>query len=299
MAEGPIGFVGVGRMGGRMARRLTEAGHRLVVHDRSADAVAAMQSLGAEAADSPAAVASAAEIVLASLPTPPVVESVALGPAGIIEGTRVKIFADTSTTGAACARRIADGLAARGIVAADAPVSGGLAGAAAGTLALMLACPEDVFSRLKPIMGVLGKPFFIGSRPGQGQTMKLLNNLLSATALAVSAEALVLGVKAGLDARQIIDVINAGTGKNSATETKIPKAVLPRTFDMGFPVSLLDKDVRLCLEEATALGVPMVVGTAVRQLLAITSASEGPEADMTEVVRTLERWAGVEVGSRS
>jgi 3-hydroxyisobutyrate dehydrogenase-like beta-hydroxyacid dehydrogenase len=125
--------------------------------------------------------------------------------------------------------------------------------------------------------------------------MKLLNNLLSATAMAISAEALVLGTKAGLDPALIIEVINAGTGRNTATETKIPKFVLPRKYDLGFPIGLLDKDVRLCLDEADTLRMPMVVGTAVRQLLAITSASEGYESDMTTIVRTLERWAGVEV----
>lgn len=294
-----LGFVGVGRMGGRMARRLVDAGHHLRICDANADAVKALTELGATALDSPAAVASAAEIVFVSLPTPPIVESVALGPGGVGEGTRVRIFIDTSTTGATYAKRVAAGLAEKGITAVDSPVSGGLTGAANGTLALMLAGPRDVFDRLKPIMEVLGRPFFIGPNPGMGQTMKLLNNLLSASAMAISAEAVVMGTKAGLDPNLIIDVINAGTGKNSATETKIPKFVIPRKFDLGFPIGLLNKDVRLCLEEADALGLPMVVGTAVRQLLAITSASEGFDADMTEIVRTLERWAGVEVGTKT
>src|SRR6266699_2204288 len=105
-----------------------------------------------------------------------------------------------------------------------------------------------------------------------------------------------MGVKAGLDPKQIIDVINAGTGRNSATEDKIPRCVIPRTFNTGFSIALLNKDVRLCLEEADTLGIPMVVGTAVRQLLSITMATEGPDADMTETVKPLERWARVEVG---
>src|SRR4029453_10333026 len=128
-----------------------------------------------------------------------------------------------------------------------------------------------------------------------GQTMKVVNNLLSATAMAISSEAIVMGVKAGLDAQQIIDVINAGTGRNSATADKIPRCVIPRTFNTGFSIELLNKDVRLCLEEADALGVPMVVGSGVRQLLANKMAREGANADMTEGVRPLERWVGVEV----
>lgn len=297
MATETLGWVGVGRMGHRMARRLVEAGHRLVIHDTSDEAARALTDLGAEAVDSAAAVGSAAEIVFVCLPTPPIVEAVALGPGGVAEGSRVRVLVDTSTTGAAYARRIAAGLAPRDITAVDSPVSGGLAGAANGTLALMLAGPEDVVDRLRPIMEVLGRPFFIGPNPGMGQTMKLLNNLLSATAMAISAEAVVMGTKAGLDPGLIMDVINAGTGKNSATEAKIPKFVIPRKFNVGFPIALLNKDVRLCLEEADAMGVPMVVGTAVRQMLAITAASEGDAADMTEIVRTLERWAHVQVGS--
>jgi 3-hydroxyisobutyrate dehydrogenase-like beta-hydroxyacid dehydrogenase len=117
--------------------------------------------------------------------------------------------------------------------------------------------------------------------------------------MAISSEAVVMGVKAGLDAAQVIDVINAGTGRNSATVDKFPKFVLPRTFNLGFALSLLNKDIRMCLEEAGALGVPMVVGSAVRQLLSISAASEGPDADMTDVAKTVERWAGVTVASKA
>jgi 3-hydroxyisobutyrate dehydrogenase-like beta-hydroxyacid dehydrogenase len=198
-----------------------------------------------------------------------------------------------STTGSATARRIAEGLAAKGMIGVDAPVSGGLAGAENGSLAVMLSCPQDLVSALTPILENLGTVFHVGVKPGQGQTMKLVNNLLSATALAISSEAVVMGVKAGLDAKQIIDVLNAGTARNSATAHKFPKAVLTRTFDIGFPLALLNKDVRLCLEEADALGIPMIVGNAVRQLIAVAEASEGHDADITEMVKPIERWAGV------
>jgi 3-hydroxyisobutyrate dehydrogenase-like beta-hydroxyacid dehydrogenase len=220
---------------------------------------------------------------------------VALGPGGIAEGTAVKIFIDMSTTGAIYARRIAEGLKSKGIVAVDAPISGGLTGADKGTLAVMVSCREEVLPKIKPVLEVFGTIFVVGKEPGMGQTMKLLNNLLSATAMAISSEAVVMGVKAGLDAKQIIEVINAGTGRNSATADKIPRCVIPRAFNTGFAIELLNKDVRLCLEEGDALGVPMIVGNAVRQLLAITMASEGPNADMTETVKPLEKWTGVVV----
>jgi len=298
MADQHVGFIGVGRMGGRLARRLIDAGYDLTIFDTSADAVRTFTELGAHAAGSPADVASLCEIVITCLPTPAVVQAVALGPKGIWDGDRVKIFIDMSTTGATYAKRIAEGLAAKSIVAVDAPVSGGVAGAERGTLAVMVSCTEDILSRIRPILEVFGKIFVVGREPGQGQTMKLLNNLLSATAMAIASEAVVLGVKAGLDAQQIVDVINAGTGRNSATADKIPRCVIPRAFNTGFSIALLNKDVKLCLEEADTLGVPMVVGNAVRQLLSITMASEGPEADMTEVVKPLERWAGVVVGRK-
>ena len=279
-----------------MARRLLEAGYGVTIYDTSEAAVAALEKLGARRAESPAAVASAAEIVIGSLPTPPIVQAVALGPKGVIEGTQVKIFIDVSTTGSVYAKRIAEGLAKKGIVQVDAPVSGGVKGAENGTLAVMVSCSDEIYARVQAILAVIGKLFHVGKEPGQGQTMKLMNNLLSATAMAISSEAVVMGVKAGLDPQMIVDVINAGSGRNSATQDKIPRCVIPRTFDFGFALALLNKDVRLCMEEADAMGVPMIVGNSVRQLLAITAVTEGPNADMTDVVKSVERWAGVKVG---
>lgn len=298
MSKQMVGFVGVGRMGGPMVRRLLNAGFDVSIYDTNEAVIKPLVELGALRAESPKAVASTAEIVLASLPTPPIVEKVALGPNGIGEGSKIKIFIDVSTTGSTMAKRVAEGLLAKGITAVDAPVSGGIAGAEKGTLAVMISCPEEFYLTVTPVMQNIGKLFFVGTKPGQGQTMKLLNNLLSGTAMAISSEAIVMGVKAGLDPQQMMDVINAGSGRNSATQDKIPRCVIPRTFDFGFAISLLNKDIRLCLEEAEALGVPMIVGTAVRQLLAVTIATEGANADLTETVKTVERWAHVTVGAK-
>src|SRR5262249_28275763 len=123
------------------------------------------------------------------------------------------------------------------------------------------------------------------------------NNLINAASLAISSEAMVMGVKAGLDPKIMLDVFNVSSGRNSATQDKFPKAVLPRTFDFGFATGLLFKDVRLCLDEAEASGVPMVVGSAVRQLLSMTNQLHGPDSDFTCIVKTVEQWAHVEVGS--
>ena len=296
MAQQDIGFVGVGRMGARMAARLIKAGYPLTIYDTNKAAVAPLVEMGAKAADSPAAVASAAEIVLASVPTPPIVQTVALGPGGIVEGKRAKIFIDVSTTGATVAKAVAEGLAVKGIFAVDAPVSGGITGAEKGTLAVMVSCPEKILPTVKPILEVLGKLFIVGTQPGQGQTMKLLNNLLSASAMAITSEAMAMGVKAGLDPSLIIDVFNAGTARNSATQDKMKQHVISRSFSYGFGLALLNKDIRLCMAEADALGVPMVVGSAVRQLLSISTATEGVDADMTEMAKTVEGWAGIQIG---
>jgi 3-hydroxyisobutyrate dehydrogenase-like beta-hydroxyacid dehydrogenase len=282
-------------MGGPMAGRLLDAGFELAIHDVDEAALAPLLARGARAARSPQEVASIAETVLASLPTPWVVRDVALGAYGVVAGSTVKAFVDLSTTGPRVATEIAQGLAAKGIVAVDAPVSGGVSGAQAGTLAVMVSSPSQWFARLEPMLRVFGKVFLVGSRPGMGQTMKLANNLLSATALAITSEALVMGVKAGLDPKVMLDVINAGSGRNSATQEKFPRSVLPRTFDFGFTHELLHKDVELCLDEAEALGVPMWVGSAVCQLLALAKVTQGKTADITTIVRCVEQWAGVEV----
>ncbi len=282
-------------MGGPMAGRLIDAGYRLTLFDTNADALKPLAARGAETARSARDLASAVETVLVSLPTPEIVRAVALGEGGIAGGSRVKTFVDLSTTGPRMAAEIADGLGKYGIAAVDCPVSGGVGGAQKGTLAVMAACPHALFERLEPMLRVFGKVFYIGARPGMGQTMKLANNLMSAAAMAISCEAIVMGVKAGLDPQVMVDVINAGSGRNTATQDKFPKAILPRTFDYGFATGLMYKDVRLALEEAEALQVPMWVGSAVRQLWQFANAQNGPASDFTNIIRCIEEWAGVEV----
>jgi 3-hydroxyisobutyrate dehydrogenase-like beta-hydroxyacid dehydrogenase len=290
-----LGFIGLGRMGVPMASRLVDAGYRLTVFDVRREAVEALRAKGARAAGSSAEVASATETVLLSLPTPPIVREVALGSGGVSSGSKVKTVIDLSTTGASAAREIAAALAAKGITAVDSPVSGGVAGAVAGTLAVMVAGPRALFTELQPMLATFGKVFFIGEHPGMGQTMKLANNLLSATAMAATAEAVVFGVKSGLDPAVMCDVINAGSGRNTASQDKIPRQVLTRKFAQGFATGLMYKDVRLCLEEAEAAGVPMPVAAGVRALWARANEELGADSDMTAIVQLIERAAGVEV----
>jgi len=289
-----IAFIGVGRMGGPMAARLLAAGHSVCVFDPSAAATAALTARGASTAGSAAEAARGCDIVMVSLPSPAVLRTVAGEIAGV---PGVAIFVDLSTSGPAASQAAAATLGNAGIALVDAPVSGGVKGAAAGTLTLMVAAPAAAMARAKPLLEAFGRVIVVGGKAGLGQTLKLANNLMSAASLAIASEAMAMGVKAGLDPAVMLEVINASSGRNSATQDKIPKHVLNRRFDFGFANALSFKDVRLCLEEAEALGVPMVVGAAVRQMLAITQQTCGPEADCTEMVKVLENWAGCRIGA--
>ena len=295
MSAPAIGFVGVGRMGGPMSQRLIDAGHALCVFDANAGATAALKKAGATVASSPDDVGNSADIVFVSLPTPAIVQSVVLD--GVGRGSRAKTIVDLSTSGPGMAGRVSAALKERGIAWIDAPVSGGIAGAKGGTLAVMASGPRASFDTVEPLLKNFGKVFYVGEKAGLAQVAKLGNNLLAAAAMVVSSEALAMGVKAGLDPKVMLDIINAGSGRNSATQDKFPRAILPRTFDFGFATGLSYKDVGLCVDEAEAMGVPMVAGAAVRQMLAITNAKFGPTSDFTSIVRVVEEWAGVEIKS--
>jgi 3-hydroxyisobutyrate dehydrogenase-like beta-hydroxyacid dehydrogenase len=280
-------------MGGPMASRLLDAGHSLVIFDTNAAVMKPLADRGATVASSPAEVASKAEVVFLSLPTPPVLQTVAID--GVLKGTAVKTMIDLSTTGPSVAKVVAKAAGEKGVAWVDSPVSGGITGATKGTLAVMVSCPKAVFEQVEPLLKTFGKTFHVGEKPGLAQIAKLANNLLAASAIVLTSEAVVMGVKAGLDAKVLIDIINAGSGRNSASQDKFPKAILPRTFDFGFATGLSYKDVRLCLEESEALGVPMVAGAAVRQMLAITNAKFGPDSVFTSIAKVVEEWAGVEI----
>jgi len=294
-----IGFIGLGNMGQPMARRLIAAGHKLIVYDTRNDAVAPLVALGAQVASSPADVADRVETVMASLPSLQISEKVALGEGGVIQGKRIKRFIDLSTTGATVAAKIAAVLAKKNIVQIDCPVSGGVGGATKGTLAVMVSGPKAEIDLVKDVLAVFGKVFVIGEKPGMAQTMKLANNFLSATAMAATSEAVAMGVKAGLDPTVMIDVINAGSGRTTASDGKFPQAILPRTFNYGFATALMLKDVRLCVEQAKSLDVPNSVMSAVLDQWETTNKEFGGDSDFTAIVKMVEQRAGVIVGKKT
>jgi 3-hydroxyisobutyrate dehydrogenase-like beta-hydroxyacid dehydrogenase len=293
-----IGFIGLGNMGQPMARRLIEAGHTLVIYDTRNDAVAPLVALGAKLASSPQDVADRVETVMASLPSLQISQRVATGEGGVIHGKRIKRFVDLSTTGSRVAVEIAAALAKKNIVQIDSPVSGGVGGANKGTLAVMVSGPQADIDVVKDALSVFGKVFVIGQKSGMAQTMKLANNFLSATAMAATAEAVAMGVKAGLDAKVMIDVINAGSGRTTASDGKFPQAILPRTFNYGFATALMLKDVRLCADEARALDTPNHVMSAVLDQWELTNTEFGGDSDFTAIVQMIERRAGVTIGGK-
>lgn len=291
----PMGFVGIGSMGLPMARRLAQAGYQLTVHDTNPEALQSLADAGVRVAGSLRELADTAHTVFLSLPNGAIVDSVIQGSDGLLGGRQLKRIIDLSTIGPMAATRTAQAAQAQGVSYIDAPVSGGVGGAEAGTLAIMAACPTSQFDELRPVLEALGKPIHVGEQAGQAQLMKLANNLMSAAAIAITSEAMVMGAKGGLDAKTMIEVFNTSSGRNSATQDKFPKAVLTGTFDYGFSTGLAHKDVRLCLDEAEQLGVPMFLGTAVGQLLSATRSVYGAESDYTSLCRLVESWAGAEV----
>ncbi|MEI2417663.1 NAD(P)-dependent oxidoreductase [Orrella sp. JC864] len=289
------GFIGLGNMGAPMAGRLLDAGLAVHVTDRDPAAVRRLAERGASGHGDIASVAGAADVVFLSLPDGAAVEQVLSQQQGLAAAGRARCVVDLSTIGPDAARRAHAVLAPQGIEYVDAPVSGGPTGAQRGTLAIMVACPRPRYDRLHGVLSHFGTPFHLGSDAGQAQVMKLANNLLSATAVAITAEAMALGVKAGLDPSTMIEVINAGSGRNSATVDKFPKQVLTGQFNVGFAARLAHKDVRLCLQEAERRGIPMMVGAAVKEMLVMTNALCGPQADYAEVARVVENFAGVQI----
>jgi 3-hydroxyisobutyrate dehydrogenase-like beta-hydroxyacid dehydrogenase len=282
-------------MGGPMAANLV--GHlaqengRLLVHDISSAAIDALVAKGAEAAGSAAGLGERCEIVFMSLPTPAIVRVAA---AEVTSSGAPRILCDLSTSGPKLAQELHDTLTPKGVASFDAPVSGGIRGAEQGTLAIMAGGPEALWTELEPLLQRIGKPFYMGETPGAGQVTNLANNLLSLAAIATTAEAMTLAIKAGLDPARVIEVLNAGTGANSATRDKWPRSVLPRTFDFGFSAQLSLKDTRLALDEAQAMGVPLPTGERLATLLDRTLATYGDDADFTAMAKIVEADAGLE-----
>jgi len=292
-----IGLIGVGNIGYHFANRLIAAGYELCIYDKSQQALDRLSNSGAKSCSTVIDLASEVEIVLLCLPMPQIVADVA---AQVAQGNKVKVVVDLSTTGPSVTRQVADMLEKSHIPMIGSPVSGGTVAAEKGTLAVMASGPEEIFEKIKPILSALGKNiFYLGADPTLGQTLKIINNTLYATSMIASCEALVYGVKAGLDAKTMLDVVNVSSGRSFATLERIPQCVLDRSFPLRFTTELLHKDVKMCIDEAEKLGVPMQVNPAARQFLAFAISQGDGNKDNVFPIRHIEEWAGVQFGSKS
>ena len=290
-----LGFIGLGQMGNPMCGRLMDAGHPLIVHDIRDDAVQPFAERQARVVGTPMAVADEADVVFASLPTVAAYEEVALGRDGIREGSAAKVFVNLGTVGSDFIRHVAEEMEAASIATIDCPISGGPPGAAAGTLSIMASGPKETFDKIEPYLTKMGTVTYAGEAVGLAQSLKLANNILSATALTATSEAIVMGVKAGLDPEIMLQAINIGSGRNSSTQDKFPRDVLTHDFAYGAALDILLKDVDLALAEGESLGVPMQVCQSVRQMLRLIRAEGGGEQDITRVAARVADWAGTEI----
>lgn len=252
MKQLKIGFIGVGNMGGAMARRLVDMGADVTVFDRSADAMAAMQEAGAKLSISPKAVADQCPIVFACLPSPEVSVEVALGADGVVHGQAIEVYVETSTIGRAASEALAASLQAHNVGYLDCPVSGGIRRALEGTLVLIASGAESDYAKALPALKLLSADncFYLGAKPGLSQVAKLINNHISTAGRIATFEGLAMGAKAGIDLQVLNDVLNAGTARNDTTANKVPAAILSGTYRYGGPLTISMKDVALMIKEA-------------------------------------------------
>jgi 3-hydroxyisobutyrate dehydrogenase-like beta-hydroxyacid dehydrogenase len=296
----PFGFVGLGAMGGPMIEKALGRGLTVHVYDTDAAALARMAERGAKPETSAAAVASAAEVVFVSLPNAPIVETVALGPGGVIEGSTIKHYIDLSTTGPTVAMKVGKAFEARGIAALDCPVSGGPVGVNNETLAIMAGGPKQTLDRAEPFLRSFTKTFVhLGPEVGKAQIVKLANNILMATNMLIVAEAMAFAEKGGIDPEDLFKVVNAGSGRSWVSEIAYPKHVVTRRYDQNFRIELMNKDVTLCLQEAEKLGVPMWLGASVRQFWQFTMTQGMASQDSSRIAALVEQWAGIEAAAEA
>ena len=291
----PLGFIGTGALGGPIARKLLAAGHEIVAYDRDPRRLAPLAERGARMAPSARAVAAEAAIVFACLPAPEVSRAVADEIAGA--GGAVELLVEFSTLGVAAAAAIAAVLQGRGIAFLDAPVVGGAGGSAvaAGKIAVICAGPEHAFKRAEPLLHALTDQIFqVGDAPGQAQICKLVNNAIGIAGLTIACEAMVMGVKAGLDPKTLLAVVNAGSGRNVATEEKFSRSILPRNFPQDGSIDIGLKDISLYVETLARMGLPSSVGSTILGIWQAAKDAE-PARSYSSIVQFFEGPAGVEV----
>ena len=295
MDKPKIGFIGLGTMGGQMARRLVEQGYTVRGYDPNAERAARAKAAGVVLDTSPGRVAAASDFVLSSLPDPAAVRGAYLGEDGVLAGSHAgMVWIDLSTIDPETCREVAAKAAAAKIDCLDAPVSGGPNEAGSGKLVFMVGGAPAVVERARPVLQALGTEIHHVGPLGSGLVVKLVNNVMSMGNMVVAAEAMVLGVKAGMDPRQLFDILSTSGGRSHHFLKRMPN-VLAGDFTPNFSIALSKKDVSLALGLAAGLGFPMMVASAVRQVYEAAAAQGLADQDMAAVTRLYEEWAGVEV----
>ena len=299
MARPRIGFLGMGAMGGPMARRLVQAGFPVVGYDVSEARAAAAARDGVSLAKSPAAAAEAADVVLSSLPNPAAVRAAYLGANGAVSALRASaVCVDLSTSDPATWAEVAEAARARGAGALGAPGSGGAAAAGRGELVVRVGGAAAVLDRVRPVLETLGAEIHHLGPLGAGHVVKLVNNVMSMCNVAVAAEAMVLGVRAGMDPARLFEVLSTSGGRSHHFLKRFPN-VLAGDFTPYFSIALSRKDLSLALRMAESLGVPMLATSTVRQIYEAAAAQGLDDADMAGVTTLYEQWAGVKVRAKN
>jgi 3-hydroxyisobutyrate dehydrogenase-like beta-hydroxyacid dehydrogenase len=284
-----IGYLGVGNMGLPMAGKLLDAGHELWIYDVRDDAMLPLIERQARRAASPRELAENCETVVISLPTLGIFRAALAGPDGLLAGKALTTLVNTCTVGGVFIREVEAQCAAAGVTIIDAPISGGVSGAKAGTLAVMVSGDPAKVAALMPVFQAWGTSIVVaGDKPGAAQTMKLANNMLYAVAIVATSEAMTMADKAGIRNDAMLQVLNNGTGRNFATMHLFPQAIVPRTFVSGATIEILMKDVDLAIEQGEELGVPMWVCQAVRLVMKHGVFQGRAKQDLSRIVQIIE-----------
>ncbi len=290
-----IGFIGIGQMGRHMAKHVLDAGYNLTVHDINKEAATPLLDSGAKWGNTPKELAESCQVVISSLPGPQDVEQVVYRENGLKTGWKKgDIYVDMSTNSPITIRKIAEDARAMGVAVLDAPVSGGIRGAEAGTLAIMVGGDSASLEKVKKVLEPMGQKVFPVGDVGCGNVAKLVNNLIALTTSSISAEGFVLGVKAGIDPQVLWDIISVSTG-NSWSLQQYPNSILKGDFEPKFKLSLGYKDVGLALELGKEYGIQLPLGTLAHQDMKNAIDAGYADKDICSVILPLEKAAGVQV----
>jgi len=291
-----VGFIGLGNMGYPISLNLLRAGYRLVVYDIVAEKIEKMVREGATGASSPKEVAELSDIVMTSLPTPEVLEQVVTGPQGILEaGHKGLTLVMLDTISPSTARHIASEAGRHGVKVLDAPVSGGPYLAKEGALTIMVGGDADVFESCRPVLEKIGRHIYYVGGSGAGSVAKLVNNLLSLGNVVLMCEAMVLGIKAGVDVKTLYEIVSKSTGRSFAIEYKLPNIIAKRRFDSGFAIELACKDLEIMSSLSRELGYPLFMGSLIEQLYKLARSMGLGREDHTAIVKFFENVSGVTV----